>query len=324
MGKISCSDLQVYLPTFNRPELLRKTISSVLAQTVPVEHLCVLDNGGFAETREMLMEFEGSGVEYRDTREFGLWGNLIAAQKFLESKYVLLLHDDDLIHPEYLNVVLQVMDKHTSVNLLTANVAPWDIDQAPVDLPPLSQTGHLFSVSEYATYAYNAGHPSYSLAVYKRDAFKTLNISANFDRYGKWGDVPLMLESIKNGKAAVLTDACGWMGIHPEQDSNNQSTLPSYQAWINREANFLNYMGDNPLTLSGFSFCIMNFRHLRSGYKRRVSKDISFKQFTAEAYNASALTKKGRWARWISFGLVQKMLEHCLKIYYLKRSKPLL
>ena len=36
-----------------------------------MEHICVLDNGGFAETQEMLMEFEGSGVEYRDTRGFG-------------------------------------------------------------------------------------------------------------------------------------------------------------------------------------------------------------------------------------------------------------
>ena len=69
MGEISSSDIQVYLPTYNRPKLLHKTISSVLAQTVPVEHICVLDNGGFAETQEMLMEFEGSGIEYRDTED---------------------------------------------------------------------------------------------------------------------------------------------------------------------------------------------------------------------------------------------------------------
>ena len=324
MGKISNSDLQVYLLTYNRPKLLRKTIISVLAQTVPVEHICVLDNGGFAETQEMLMEFESSGVEYRDTRGFGLWGNLIAAQKFLECKYVLLLHDDDLIHPEYLDVALQVLDAHAGINLLTANAVPWNIEQAPVVLPPLSTVGHLFSVREYATFVYNAGHPSYSLAVYKIDAFKGLNIRANFDRYGKWGDIPLMLSSINTRKAAVLTDACGWMGVHPEQDSNDQSTLPTYHAWINREANFFQYMGDSPFSLSGFSFCVMNYRHLRSGYKRRVRKDISFKQFITEAYTASALTKRGRWTRYISFRLVQKMLEHCLKIYYRKRAKPLL
>ena len=199
-----------------------------------------------------------------------------------------------------------------------------DIEQTPVKLPPLSRKGHLFSVSEYATYVYNAGHPSYSLAIYRGSAFKTLDIPVLLDRYGKWGDIPLMLASINNGKAAVLTDACGWMGVHPEQDSNNQSTLPPRHAWINREANFFQYMGDHPLTLSGFSFCFMNYRHLRSGYKRRVRRDVSFKQFIAEAHANSALSKRGRWARWISFGFVQKMLEHCLKIYYRKRAKPLL
>ena len=324
MGEIRSSDIQVYLPTYRRPELLRKTIQSVLAQIVSVKNICVLDNGGFAETREMLMEFEGSGVEYRDTRGFGQWGNLIAAQKFLKSCYVLLLHDDDLIHPEYLNIALQILDTHPRVNLLTANAVPWNIEEAPVDLPPLSTTGHLFSVSEYASYVYNAGHPSYSLAIYKSDAFRALDIPDNFNRYGKWGDIPLMLASINNGKAAVLTDACGWMGLHPGQDSNDQSTLPPRHAWINREANFLHYMGDHPLTLSGFSFCFMNYRHLRSGYKRRVRRDVSFKQFIAEAHANSALCKRGRWARWISFGFVQKMLEHCLKIYYRKRAKPLL
>ena len=48
-------------------------------------------------------------------------------------------------HPEYLNVVLQVMEKHSGVNLLTANAVPWDIEQTfTVKLPPLSRKGHLF------------------------------------------------------------------------------------------------------------------------------------------------------------------------------------
>jgi glycosyltransferase involved in cell wall biosynthesis len=324
MRRIDSSELQVFLPTYNRPKLLRKTIQSVLKQTASVEHICVLDNGGFAETREMLKEFEGLGIEYLDTREFGLWGNLLAAQKFLECEYVLLLHDDDLIHPEYLEKALQVLDANPAVNLLTANATPWDIEQDPIDLPPLSATGHLFSNHEYSTYVYNAGHPSYSLAIYRTETFKALDLLENFDRYGKWGDVPLMLQTIQSGRAVVLTDACGWMGIHAGQDTNDQSTRPPYQAWINREANFFRLMGDNPFTLSGLSFCIMNFRHLRSGYKRRVRQDVSFKQFLAEARKASALTKRGEWARWLSFRFVQKILESYLKRYYRKRVRALL
>ena len=323
MGRIHRSEIQVFLLTYRRPELLRQTIRSVLAQAVEVERICVLDNGGFSETLEMLREFEGRGIQYRDTREFGLRGNLIAAQKFLRCDYVMLLHDDDLIHPEYLDVAQRVLDAHPEVNLLTANTVPWNIEQAPVDLPPLSEKGHLFSAREYATYVYNAGHPSYSMAIYRRSAFKVLEIQDNFDRYGKWGDVPLMLETIQSGKAVVLTDACGWMGLHVGQDTNDQSTRPPYQAWINREANFLGYMGDSPYNLSGLSFCIMNYRHMRSGYKRRVRKEISYTQFLAEARAASALTKRGEWARLISFRFVQKLLEYIIKTYYRRKSQVL-
>ena len=324
MKKISTSDLQVYLPTYNRPELLRKTIRSVLAQAVPVEHICVLDNGGFPQTREILSEFEGHGIEYRDTREFENWGNLLASQKHLQREFVLLLHDDDLIHPEYLDIALRVLASDSEINLLTGHAAPWDIAQDPINLPKLTATGHIFSASEYSTYVYNASHPSYSLAIYRRSFYKKIDLLDNFAKYGKWGDVPMMLETIQSGKAAVLTDACGWMGVHPGQDTNDESNRPMYQAWINREANFYRFMGDDPSTLSGFSFCIMNYRHMRSGYRRRVRQEVSFKQFLTEARTASALTKRGEWARLLAFRFIQKLLERYMKRYYRKKSKLLL
>lgn len=324
MAEINTSDLQVYLPTYNRPELLRKTIQSVLAQTVPVEHICVLDNGGFPQTREMLTEFEEHGIEYRDTREFENWGNLMASQKYLQREYVLLLHDDDLIHPEYLETALRVLASNSDLNLLTAHAVPWKISQTPVDLPKLSATGHIFSAREYSTYVYNASHPSYSLAIYRRSFYKQIDLLDNFEKYGKWGDVPMMLETIRSGKAAVLTDACGWMGVHPGQDTNDESNRPKYKAWINREANFYRFMGDDPFTLSGLSFCIMNYRHMRSGYRRRVRQEVPFKQFLAEAREASALTKRGEWARLVSSRFIQKLLERYLKKHYSKTRQPLL
>jgi glycosyltransferase involved in cell wall biosynthesis len=324
MSNADSSHLQVFLLTYNRPELLRKTICTVLRQTIQVQHICVLDNGGFPATREMLAEFDGLGIKFRDTREFGLWGNLIAAQKLLQREYVLLLHDDDLLHPAYLQTALSVLHSASDINLLTAHTASWDINQPPHDLPPLCASGHLFSARDYATYVYNARHPSYSLAIYRRDAFQAIQIQANFDRYGKWGDVPLMLETIRLGKAAVLTDACGWMGMHPGQDSNDESTRPSCEAWIAREANFLRFMGDNPFTLSGFSFCMMNYRHMSSGYKRRVRKEITFKQFLDKARAANALTKHGDLARFISFRIMQKLLESYLRRHYYKKTCPLI
>lgn len=323
MGESNSSDLQVFLPTYNRPEFLRRTIRSVLDQSIAVPHICVLDNGGFPGTRAIVEEFADHGIDYRDTREFGFLGNFIAAQNLLQREYVLLLHDDDLIHPRYLETAMQVLNSVPDINLLTAHTIPWDIHEPPAELPCPGTNGHLFSARQYATYVYNARHPSYSLAIYRRDAFQALQVQQNHDCYGKWGDVPLMLGTIGSGKAAVLTDACGWMGLHPGQDSNDASTRPPYQAWIAREANFLKFMGDDPRTLSGLSFCIMNYRHMRSGYKRRVRQEIPFKRFLDEARAANALTKRGERFRFISFRFVQKLLEAGLARYYRSSIRPL-
>ncbi len=320
---LNSSDLQIFLPTYHRPELLRKTIQSVLQQTVKIEHICVLDNGGFPETRELLSEFESTHIEYVDTRHLGHWGNLLAAQQRLSCEYVLLLHDDDLIHPEYIEVAFKVLNANARVNLLSARTVPWFVDQSPVSLPSLTCRGHLFSPREYATYVYNAGHPSYSLAIYKADAFKSLDIQDIFERFGKWGDVPLMLSTIQDGKAIVFTDACGWGGEHAGQDSNDESNLPSYRSWIYREALFYRFLKDSLTTRSGLSFCIMNYRRMRSGYKRRVRKEVSFKQYLAEARAEKALTRRGELARFISWRFVQKLFQRYHRGFYRRVAREL-
>ncbi len=309
-------NLQIFLTTYNRPKILRQSIVSVLRQTMPVKRICVLDNGYFEETKEMLSDFKEQEIDYVDTRSLGLRGNLLKAQQLAKQEYVLLLHDDDLLHPEHLEISMRILKARPELNLLTYRTKPWVVGIEPSALPPIVLSGHLFDQKEYANFVYNAGHPSYSLAIYRSSSFRELPIEAIFERFGKWGDMPLMVEAIGRGRAAFIDCAGGWMGLHPRQDTNDSNNLPSYRSWIERELFFRKLLGDNPFCLSGLSFCLMNYRHLRSGYKRRVNREVSFRQYLMEARSSGALTSRGEWFRWISFGIVQKIFEGYLRKRY--------
>ncbi len=323
MSAITMDDIQVFVITYNRSDLLGTTLESVLNQSVPVSNIAVLDNGVFPETKKCVEQFSDHGVKYHDSSSLGVWGNLLLAQRVLNKKFVMLLHDDDQIHPDYLSMALQIFNQHPTTNLVSCRTIPWPVEEKRKEYPVLHNRGHLFSKKEYATFVYNAGHPSYSLAIYAADMFKQIDVLENFNTFGKWGDVPLMIETIQDGHAVVLKDACGWMGVHPGQDTNDPLTRPHYRSWINRERMFAQLLGDDFWTFSGLSFCVLNYRQLRSGFKRRVKKDVSFKQFMEEARAEHALTKRGEYFRFLSPRFVQKLFERMAHRHYRKTEKSL-
>lgn len=323
MQSVAIDDIQVLILTYNRPDLLRLALESVLCQTAGRPPVAVLDNGMFSATGETVARFSDRGVTRHDSSALGPLGNLLLAQRILSRKYVLLLHDDDQIHPDYLQMVLNVINAHPAVTLLTCRTLDWPVDGKKREHLHLHNSGHIFTQKEFATFVYNSGHPSYSLAVYEAEAFKKLDIKAIFGAYGKWGDGPLMIGVVGNESAAMLMDTCGWMGTHPGQDTRDPATLPRYCTWINREKLFCAHLGDNPCTFSGLSFCLMNYRHLKSGYKRRVRKENSFRQYLREAKAAKALTERSLWFRFLSPRFIQKIFLRLSDHHFNKTSQPL-
>jgi len=323
MPFVTLADLQVFIPTFNRPEMLKSTLNSVLCQSAGTPCVTVLDNGTFPSTKETVDLFSQSGVGYHNSSSLGQRGNFLLAQQLLSRKYVLLLHDDDQLHPDYLAFVLKAINAHSDAALVTCDVIEWPVGTEKENRPHLHNSGHVFTQREFATFVYNSERPSFSFAIYEAESFKKINLSSIFETYGKWGDTPLMIEAVGNGKALMFMDTCGWAGVHAGRDSGDRSTLPPAISWIHLEKQFCKYMGDNPRTFSGLSFCLMNYRHLRSGFKRRIRKDMTFRQYIQKSKTEKALTERSSLFRFFSCRIVQNVFLWFSHRHFKKSARPL-
>ena len=63
-------DIQIFVTTHNRASLLKETLQSILAQTVSIQNITVLDNESTDNTAEIVLQLKDKGVRYIHTTGF--------------------------------------------------------------------------------------------------------------------------------------------------------------------------------------------------------------------------------------------------------------
>lgn len=102
------------VPTYKRADLLQYALNSILLQTTDVDFdiLVVDDNPERDDETESLMtsKFNLSRVAYyknnKNLRQGGNWNKLF---EFSRSEWLIMLHDDDMLYPDYMRALLRCM-----------------------------------------------------------------------------------------------------------------------------------------------------------------------------------------------------------------------
>ncbi len=119
------------IPTINRPQLVRETIRSVLAQTFSDFKVTVSDNCSSHDAIESVRRFIDSIADDRiefhvqptDVGEYGQGRFFMQqAQGF---DYLMILHDDDVLESSYLQKSVAVLESHPDVSLFMAIPTLW-------------------------------------------------------------------------------------------------------------------------------------------------------------------------------------------------------
>ena len=126
--------VSVLVPTFNRRDYLRATIAGALRQTFADFEIVVVDNASAVDPAEVVAGFDDPRLRYfRNASNLGVTGNVLAASERARGKYVAILGDDDVWHPEFLATLVPPLEADDSLALAFCDHGIIDREGRPDD-----------------------------------------------------------------------------------------------------------------------------------------------------------------------------------------------
>lgn len=113
------------IPTYNRGALIERTLRSALDQSVPFNEIIVVDDGSTDNTPEVVQQFSDR-VHYIRTANQGVQKARNAGVANAKSDRVAFCDSDDLLDPDYVDVVGNWLASHSDVDLTYVNFSTFD------------------------------------------------------------------------------------------------------------------------------------------------------------------------------------------------------
>ena len=133
---ISKTKVTIAIPTYNRSNLLKISLKSVLTQEYPDFQVLVLDNASMDDTESIVRSFADPRVTYlRSETNIGPFRNFCRAVKLNPSPYLVLFHDDDSMLPGFIHESVLALDTYPNAAFSVTDVQGIDEYDNPLPLP---------------------------------------------------------------------------------------------------------------------------------------------------------------------------------------------
>lgn len=117
-------NLDVIVLTYNRCNYLKIQLESLCNQTLKGFRIVVLNNCSTDNTLDVVQHIKSKYPDREiivktNSTNLGNPGNFQMSQKIPERKYVAVFHDDDAVHPEYLELVMQIFSMDDGIVMVS-------------------------------------------------------------------------------------------------------------------------------------------------------------------------------------------------------------
>lgn len=220
----SGSRVTLVITTFNRPDYLEQSLDSVKHQTLTGFRLVVLDNASAADYSGVFDRFRELPMSYvRNESNIGAAGNIGKAMRYYsDSKYLVVFHDDDMMHPKMLEWQVDVLESDPEVQFVSTELAAFDDRNAPPrdiweNVSPEIEVYE--DESELARSLLGSGGLCFGSTMYRSSVLKQIRFDE--PRFGIIMDRPFLLDAARLGKSALIRAPLVLYRHHPGQDTNS-------------------------------------------------------------------------------------------------------
>ena len=281
-------DIQIFLITYNRANYLKESIESLLNQSIGIREITVLDNNSTDNTEEIVNQYANKGVKYVKT--FGFLGNYKKAKELANKEYVILFHDDDILHPDYFKIALKLINKYKDISLITTRYTEFLDNNVPKFKKELSLNHYLFKTQkEFAQFMFFCEKIAYATAIYRTIDF--VNTDLEYEKYNKFNDWPLMVKIAGKGKTILLQDESVFLvRRHSGQDTWTSINTPSIEQIINWDKLFYNIFNNSKDKILIHNYIKKSSYFLKGKYSAFISNEernkYSFEEICNTAKNS--------------------------------------
>ncbi|MDB5233181.1 MAG: glycosyl transferase, family 2 [Hymenobacter sp.] len=119
--------VSVIVPTFNRSELLKVAVESVLKQDFTDYEIIITDNSSTDDTAEVVAKLSDKRIRYYfNPVNVGITRNYNRALSLATGKYIAIFSDDDVMLPGNLAAKVNILNQYPSVGLVHSNTKEID------------------------------------------------------------------------------------------------------------------------------------------------------------------------------------------------------
>ncbi|MFG2994284.1 glycosyltransferase family 2 protein [Streptomyces sp. NPDC048257] len=223
------SRFEILLPYYGDVALMQDAVRSILAQDGDDWRLTVVDDGSEPGVPEWFEQLADSRVRYlRNERNLGVTGNFNRCVELAEYEYLVLMGCDDLMHPNYLQVVRATADREPTAAMIQPGVQVIGTDGLPFDTlgdrtkrklyAPKGPGRALLGGEELATSLLRGNWLYFPSICWRTEAVKRFGFRADL---GVIQDLALVVDLLVAGESLATTpEVCFSYRRHAESESS--------------------------------------------------------------------------------------------------------
>lgn len=138
--------ISVIIPTYNREQMIKEAIESVLSQTYKDFEIIVVDDGSTDNTKKVLGPYKDK-IKYLRRENKGAAAARNTGIKHARGKYIGFLDSDDLWRPTKLEKQVEILDKYKDISVVYSNFIKIDENNRIIntsDIKKYFPSGYIF------------------------------------------------------------------------------------------------------------------------------------------------------------------------------------
>lgn len=214
--------VSIVIPCYNQTNLLERNLKYLEQQSYTDFGIILLDDNSTEDYQKIIGQFPNLDISYiRNEKNVGAIKNIFNSILYkTDSLYTLSLHEDDVIHPQYLEKAVEILSENRDI-VFVATIADWfkTDKQLKEKFTKAISLSHsvLIHKADFIREILDGKHITFGSVIY-RNAF--LDEKPDFQTYDVFCDRPFLISLIKDDRrAGLIQDKAIFVHDHGESDT---------------------------------------------------------------------------------------------------------